>query len=121
MVGGIRLACRMALIALLLPGFSAASANDGRQLWYITSSLGFHTTEDEVRNNAAASEDARPDQEDARTAAIDDGLSFSLNAGFGLTDRLSLQLDTGWFRGDMGPVDGYLEDQFPASVNPFNP
>ncbi|MGH9868717.1 MAG: hypothetical protein ACREAA_11215 [Candidatus Polarisedimenticolia bacterium] len=119
--GKVSLFCRLALVGSLVQSFSPAQANEARQLWYITSSLGLHTTEDEVRNNAAKQGDPRPGEDEGRTAVVDDGLSFSLSAGFGLTSHLAFQLDTGWFRGDVGPVDGFLADRFPAPGNPQNP
>ncbi|MGH9868732.1 MAG: hypothetical protein ACREAA_11290 [Candidatus Polarisedimenticolia bacterium] len=127
----LRVGLRVAVVLAMLQGPLPALANEGRGLWYITSSLAFHSTEDEVRNNATLTGDRRidgttegdrrPGQSDTRDGSIEDGLSLSLNAGFGLTDRLSLQLDTGWFRSEVGPADGYMVDFFPISVNPLDP
>lgn len=116
-----RRAVRLVPAIAMLMMASPAAAKDPFHLWYVTTSLGFHTTEDEVRNNATLPGDPRPGQEDDRTGVIEDGVSLSLSAGFGMTPRLALQLDTGWFSSDVGPVDGFLAEQYPVAGNPFDP
>src|SRR5262249_555467 len=52
---------------------------------------------------------------------IEDRLSYGLTAGFGVTKWLSMQLDVGYFKGRVGPVDSYFADSFPISSDPSNP
>jgi hypothetical protein len=100
---------------------TTTSANDTRHLWRVGSSLGFHTTEDEIRNNANLQGDPRPSQDEVDAGGIDDGLNLAGQIGFSLTGRFALQLEVGWFRGDIGPVDVYLSERYPAPGDPRNP
>jgi hypothetical protein len=108
-------------VALLGASLDCTLADDTARLWHITTSLGLHTTEDQIRNNANLTADPRPAQEEVRAGTIEDGLSFALQAGFHLNGRFALQLETGWFEGDIGPVDVYLADQYPVASDPRNP
>lgn len=65
--------------------------------------------------------DPRPDELLAKETAIEETFMLDLTAGFGLSSWLSLQLDAGYFRGDIGPVDAFLRDHFPVAGNPLNP
>jgi hypothetical protein len=107
--------------ALLGASLDGVVADDTSRLWHFTTSLGLHTTEDQIRNNANLAADPRPAQEEARAGTIEDGLSIALQAGFHLNGRFALQLETGWFEGDIGPVDVYLADRYPVASNPGNP
>jgi len=111
-----------ASLALLLAGSTGLShAKDGKNLWYLGGSLLFHSTQDTIRSNADLSGDPRPDDFTSRETTIEDTFSYGLTAGFGMTRRLSLQLDAAWFKGEVGPIEGWFQDRFPVSTNPANP
>jgi opacity protein-like surface antigen len=101
--------------------FDPLSAKDVTRLWYSGGGVAFHSTQDTVSSNASETGDPRPDGFATRRLGIQDTGSFDLIAGFGLTPWLSLQLDAGLFRGDVGAIDVYLEDTFPRSLDPSRP
>lgn len=113
-----RLICAStAFIAALLP----AQAKDVSRLWFIGGSIGYHTTQDSIESNADLQGDPRPDDLVSREGDIDDTVQLGLHLGAGLSRRFTLQLETGYFRGEIGPVDVYHQEQFPYSStgNPF--
>ncbi len=115
-------------LRLLLPALAAvwlatgsADAGDTTGRWFIGGALGYETTFGSVPNNADLGADPRPDDFANREITLDDALSWSLSAGFGMTGHLILQADAGYYRDDLGPVDVYLTDAFPVSMNPLDP
>ena len=106
-----------AFVAAMLP----AHAKDVSRLWFVGGSLAYHTTQDSIENNADLEGDPRPDDLVSREGDLDDTVQLGLHLGAGLSRRFTLQLETGYFRGDIGPVDVYHQEQFPYSTtgNPF--
>ena len=64
--------------------------------------------------------DPRPDDLLERDNKIEETFYGMLTAGYGLTSWLNLQVDVGYFEGDVGPVDVFLRDVVPVS-GPANP
>jgi len=58
--------------------------------------------------------DPRPDDQLSRASSIEETFMLGLTAGFGLTSWLSLQLDAGYFKGNVGPVDAFVRDAIPV-------
>lgn len=65
--------------------------------------------------------DRRPDDLLGRSNTVEETFRYEITAGFGLTSWLNLQLDAGYYSGDVGPVDAYLRDKFPIANNPVDP
>ena len=66
--------------------------------------------------------DARPDHLLARELTIEETFKLDLTGGYGLSSWLSLQVDASYFKGDVGPVDGFARQFYPHAVDPnFNP
>ena len=97
------------LILALSAGGAGADPSKGR--WWFGGSAGYHTTEGSIEPNAE--DDIRPDDYVSREISVEDTISYGLSAGFGMTDRVTLQLDVGYFEGEIGKVDAYLEDLYP--------
>jgi opacity protein-like surface antigen len=106
-------------MCLLLPEANAAKQTQGA--WYLGGNLAFHSTQDTVRSNADLGKDPRPDDFVSREMAAEDGVSYGLTAGFGVTKWLALQLDVGYYQGRIGPIDAFLQDRFPFAPDPTNP
>lgn len=94
-------------------------ANPSKDRWWFGASAGYHTTEASITPNADESGDIRPDDYVSRDAAVDDTISYGLSAGFGMTERFTLQLDVGYFEGEIDGIDTYMVDTFPR-VAPSN-
>lgn len=65
--------------------------------------------------------DPRPDDLLERDNKIEETFYGMLTAGYGLTSWLNLQMDIGYFEGEVGPVDVFLRDVIlatPANTNP---
>jgi len=105
--------------ALLAMGDVQAGDTKGR--WFFGGAVGYETTFDSVPNNADLKADPRPDDFANRQITLDDALSWSLSAGFGMTEHLILQVDAAYHRSDLGPVDVYLTGTFPVAANPIDP
>jgi len=65
--------------------------------------------------------DPRPDDLLERDNKIEETFYGMLTAGYGLTSWLNLQMDIGYFEGDMGPVDVFLRDVIPATSAAADP
>lgn len=114
------------LIALAAFG-NPARAEDERGRWSFSFGLGAHSTFDDIRNNATQvitrennlnrppdgeisndqviGFDPRPDDLLARSAKVEEKQRFDFSVSYGLTSWLSLQFDTGLYRGDVAPLD----------------
>jgi len=112
---------RLAMLAVLALASGTADAKDTKGLWFFGGALGYHTTFDSVPVNADLPGDPRPDDYASREITLGDGLSYALSAGFGLTDHLTLQVDAGYYRSDVGDVDVYLTDGYPVALNMLDP
>lgn len=136
---------------LVLAGccLAASPASSGRaERWFVGGNYAFRSTTDEIRSNAAISIgplgddgipntgdpgevqgcespgtfcDPRPDYLLNSPTVIGEGFQFDVHAGFLPVKWLSVQLDAGYFKSDVGPVDAYLADHFPVSINPADP
>ncbi|HET9481696.1 MAG TPA: hypothetical protein VFP98_08070 [Candidatus Polarisedimenticolia bacterium] len=106
-------------------GYAGAAGPEVR--WYVGGSVSFHSTDDVVENNAAGPadprmpRDPRPDRFESREATIEDTFQLDLTLGFAAGSRLSFQMDVGYFRGQVGPIDAYLSEKFPKASNPSVP
>lgn len=120
---------RLAACALVLALAPArpARAEDERGRWSFAFGLGVHSTFDDIRNNSAQvvtresridrppdgdlsndvvqAFDPRPDDLLARSTKVEEKQRFDFSASYGLTSWLSLQLETGLYRGDVAPLD----------------
>ncbi|HKY31116.1 MAG TPA: hypothetical protein VJV23_01180 [Candidatus Polarisedimenticolia bacterium] len=105
----------MAVCALAAGG--ASHAKDVRRLWFAGGSFAYHTTDDAIRSDATLEADPRPDHLAGRETALEDTLQYGLHAGFGLSPRVALHLEAGWFRSEVGPLDAFLGEQYPAASN----
>jgi outer membrane protein W len=117
----------VALGALLAP---AALAEDERGRWSFSFGPGVHSTFDDIRNNAAVAitreagatsndtssdgdlsndevvaSDPRTDDLLARQTKVEEKQRLDFSVAYGLTSWLSLQFDTGYYRGDVAPLD----------------
>ena len=108
----------MTVCAALL---SPVHAKDVKHRWFVGGTLAYHTTEDAVSNNASLEGDPRPDDYVSRELTVEDTIQFDLIGGFGFTDRFTLQIDAGYFKGDVGSIDVFETKRFPASNDPLNP
>jgi len=108
------------LLTQLVASTTAGAATDSVR-WYFSSDLNYHTTQDSIRSNATLGSDPRPDDLVEREITVQDTLSYSLAIGFNLKSWLALQLDLGFFRGEVGPIDVFLTDRFPVATDPSNP
>ncbi|MGH9868119.1 MAG: hypothetical protein ACREAA_08150 [Candidatus Polarisedimenticolia bacterium] len=110
------------LAALVFFSATGAQAKDVRRLWFVGGTIGYHTTADAVENNASLANDPRPDDFVSRELTLDDTIQAGLHVGFGLTGSFTLQLETGYYKGNVGSVDVYREESFPGSNvgDPFN-
>src|SRR5262245_22900130 len=133
----------IAVAFVALAATSPSHAEDVKGKWYFGARLGFLSTTDDIRSNASiiigplgddgipftgdpneeqdCTEnssntfcDPRPDDLLSRETAIEETFKLDLDAGFGMTSWLSLQLDASYFKGDVGPIDTYLKDHFPC-------
>ena len=98
-----------------------ARAENLARKWSIGGSVAYQATQDEIASNAAMASDPRPDDFISREIVVEDALRFDLTAGFGMSRLFSLRLDASYFEGNVGPVEAYLTDLFPISVNPIDP
>ncbi|MGH9868121.1 MAG: outer membrane beta-barrel protein [Candidatus Polarisedimenticolia bacterium] len=99
-----------------------AGAKDVKGKWFAGGTLAYHTTQDAVENNASLGNDPRPDDFVSRELTLDDTVQAGLQVGFGLTGSLTLQLETGYYQGNVGSVDVYRTERYPGSNvgDPFN-
>ncbi len=65
--------------------------------------------------------DPRPDDLLERDNKIEETFYGVLTAGYGLTSWLNLQLDVGYFEGEVGPVDVFLRDVIPVTSGAVDP
>ncbi|HKY33532.1 MAG TPA: outer membrane beta-barrel protein [Candidatus Polarisedimenticolia bacterium] len=118
--GAIRRRAAVVCLLALAGGSTPAPAKNLRGVWYFGGNLFYHTTRDSLISNAADPADPRPADFLTRETSLEDGVAYGLTAGFGLTDWLSLQLDAGYHKGSLGPVDAYTEARYPVAgaINP---
>ena len=124
----------------LIGGATLAQAEDLKSRWYTGGSLAFLSTTDDIRSNAAIflgsfgddglpgtgdpNEnsscddpgvfcDPRPDDQLGRRTGIEETYRLDLTVGYGITTWLSVQVDAGYFRGNVGPLDLFVSEAFP--------
>ncbi len=111
----------LTVLCLIVAGSAAVvQADPSKGRWWFGGSLGYHTTEASITPNADDEFDIRPDDYISRETAVEDTICYSLSAGFGMTESFTLQLEVGYFEGEIGKIDTYLADTYPAQ-NAFNP
>jgi hypothetical protein len=106
---------------ILIPAGTGLHAKGVADRWYFAGSLGYVATRDTIANNAGEPFDPRPAHFESRETDVHDGPALAFQLGFGLTRSFSIQLDAAYFQGEVGPIDVYLQDQFPIAANPLNP
>ncbi|MGH9867384.1 MAG: outer membrane beta-barrel protein [Candidatus Polarisedimenticolia bacterium] len=111
LIGPALLAC----VGVLLSS-NPTLAKDVRHLWFIGGTLSYHTTADAVQNHANLEGDPRPDDFVTREMNLDDTVQLGMQGGFGFTESFTLQLDLGYFKGEVGSVDVYREETYPGSL-----
>src|SRR5262249_9586686 len=142
-----RVAAGVALAALLLVGGAGtARAEDVKGKWYIGTNLAALVTTDNIRSNAAliiaplgpdgapftgdkgeeiscdSSSgmvycDPRPDDLLSRQTQLQQTLKLDMHVGYGLTSNVSLQLDTGYYNGNINNFDVFTTKVVPFSAN----
>jgi outer membrane protein W len=124
-------------LVLLWGAATGVQAENVKGRWHLGGGLSFTSTTDDIRSNAAVIvfgnpgadgipdsgdeailfEDRRPDDLLSRETTIEEGLQLDFNASYGVTDWLSLQLDVGWYAGDVVQLDTYVTTSYPQDIN----
>jgi len=131
---------------LLICGGRLALAEDVKGKWYFGSNLAVLVTTDNIRSNAALIVaplgpdgapftgdkgeeiscsstrldvfcDPRPDDLLSRQTQLEQTLKLDGHFGYGLTSNLSLELDTGYYKGDIKNFDVFTTKVVPFSAN----
>ena len=127
-----------ALTILLSP----VAAEDVRGRWSFSLGVGMMSTLDDIRNNAsvlrledpgrgfpddisddlvvADSNDRRQDDLLGRETAVEERQIYNLSVGYGLTSWLSLQVDVGYYQGNVGNLDTFNIDRRFVDLNDDN-
>ncbi len=138
---------RVSCLAVVLAAEAGASlAEDVKGKWYIGGNLGVLVTTDNVRSNAAlliaplgadgapftgdrGEEvscdtsnvnvfcDPRPDDLLSRQTQLEQTLKLDGTIGYGLTSNVSVQLDTGYYKGDVLNFDVFTHKVKPANAD----
>lgn len=74
---------------------------------------------DSTRSNVFC--DPRPDDLLSRQTQLQQTLKFDGHIGYGLTSNFSLQLDSGYYKGDITNFDVFTQKVVPFSSNPLDP
>ncbi len=115
MIGARRIAATLLVVAGALLSSAPPLAKDVRHLWFMGGTLAYHTTTDAVESNATMEGDPRPDDYVTREMSLADTVQLGIQAGFGFTGAFTLQIDTGYYKGEVGSVDVYRQETYPGS------
>lgn len=136
--------------AAFLAGIGTGAAEDVKGKWYFGGNLGVLVTTDNIRNNAAliiaplgadgapftgdrGEEvsctagrtdtycDPRPDELLSRQTQLEQTLKLDGTIGYGLTSSFSVQLDAGYYKGNIVNFDVFAVKDTPISRSPFDP
>jgi outer membrane protein W len=139
----------VAFVATALAGSGVGLAEDVKGKWYFGGNLGVLVTTDNVRSNAALIIaplgadgapftgdkgelvscqvgrqdtycDPRPDELLSRQTMLQQTLKLDGTIGYGLTSSVSVQLDTGYYKGNIQNFDVYTVKDVPISRNPLD-
>ena len=114
-----------------------ATAENLKNRWQIGGGIGFVSTQDDIRSNAAFVDfanpgpdgipdsgdetilfvDPRPDDTLSRETTIQETFNVSLGATYGISDWFSIQLEGSYFQGDVVQFDTFFSERFPADTN----
>jgi len=137
-------------VAVLALGVTLVGAEDIKGKFYVGGDLGVLVTTDNIRSNAALIIaplgndgapftgdrgeiiscdtirpdvfcDPRPDDLIARNGNLEQTIAYTLRAGYGLTSNLAIQLDVGYYKGELRNIDVYTEKNVPLGGNPTDP
>jgi hypothetical protein len=139
----------LALLAVLCASAGVGHAEDIKRKFYVGGTLGVNVYTDAIRNNAAliisplgddgapftgdegeivACEaqatvfcDPRPDDLIARETQIEDTIEGRATFGYGLTSLLSLELDVGYFKGQVNNFDVFTTKRVPQGGRSTDP
>lgn len=140
----------LVLAAVLLAASGSVQAEDIKGKFYIGGEFGVFVNTDDVRSNAAliisplgddgapftgdtgeivACDstnatvycDPRPDDLIARETQLEDTFELKATIGYGLTSWFSLQLDVGWFEGDVQNFDIFTTKRVPEGGSATDP
>ncbi len=117
-----------AVVLATILSATVAQAEDTLKKWQFGVGFSYWSTDDNIRSNANTAyapvdptqaanlppivySDPRPDANEQNEATIQDSFKFDFQASFGLTRWVALQLDMSYFRGDVGNIEFYSEDQ----------
>ena len=126
----------------LIFGALPAGAEDVRGRWSFSLGVGMLSTLDDIRNNASVlrlkdpnrgfpddisddivipgSNDPRQDDLLGRETAVEERQVYNLSVGYGLTSWLSLQVDVGYYKGNVGNLDTFQIDRRFVDLNDDN-
>jgi len=126
------------LIATILSATNLR-AEDTRKKWQFGIGFSYWSTDDNIRSNSTtayapvdpsqagtlpsiAFSDPRPDANEQNEPTIQDSFKLDFQTSFGLSRWVALQLDLSYFKGDVGDIEIYTEDQtMPISLSPQPP
>ncbi len=78
--------------------------------------------DDDLANDNVKVADPRQDDLSARLTKVEEKQRIDFSAAYGLTSWLSVQVDTGLYRGDVAPLDVFvLTERWPTGVAPNTP
>ena len=127
------------VLLLVLVSAEAARAEDTRKKWQFGVGFSYWSTDDNIRSNSSTAyapvdpsqagnlppivfSDPRPDANELNQPTIQDDFKFDLQASYGLTRWVAIQLDASYFQGDVGNIEFYSEDKtVPPSLTPTPP
>ncbi len=126
-------------VMLLIVSVSTLHAEDTKKKWQFGVGFSYWSTDDTIRSNAATAfapmdpsqagnlpsilfSDPRPDANELNEATIQDHQKVDFIAQFGLTRWVTLQLDTSYFKSEVGNIEFYTEDKsVPVQLSPIAP
>jgi opacity protein-like surface antigen len=114
-----------------------ATAENLNNRWQIGGGIGFVSTQDDIRSNAAFVDfanpgpdgipdsgdetilfvDPRPDDTLSRETTIQETFNVSVGATYGISDSFSIQLEGSYFQGNVVQFDTFFIEVFPADTN----
>src|SRR5262249_21740135 len=112
-----------------------ANAEDTLKKWQFGGGISYWSTVDDIRSNSTTAyapvdpsqagslpsilfSDPRPDANELNQPTIDDSWKFDLNASFGLTRWVAIELQGSYYKGSVGNIEFYSEDRsLPVNLN----
>lgn len=117
-----------AVLAATIMSATSLRAEDTRKKWQFGIGFSYWSTDDNIRSNSTTAyapvdptqvgtlppvlySDPRPDANETNEPTIQDSFKLDFQTSFGLTRWVALQLDMSYFKGDVGNIEFYSEDQ----------